>query len=157
MDKEQKRLGEILIEKGLINQEQLLHALELQKRNKEFLGKILIESGRIEEKDLLEALSGQFAMPLVSLKDKYIDWDLVKQFSPSLILDYRCFPIARDERSVTVAINNPLDAWPLQKATEEARGLSLSLKLVLVCSGDMEEVLRRYQEYMRGNISKLLE
>jgi hypothetical protein len=155
MEKEQKRLGEILIEKGLITSEQLAHTLQTQKRSKEFLGKILIESGRIQEKDLLAALSQQFDMPLVSLKDKYIDWALVKQFSPSLILDFRCFPVSRDERSVTMAVNNPLDAWALQKAEEEAKGLKL--KLVLVSLEDMEEAMHRYREYVRGNISKLFD
>jgi type IV pilus assembly protein PilB len=155
MDRRQKRLGEILLEKGLINREQLNHALGQQKKEQGFLGEILLKSGRIRERELLEALSEQFNIPLVSLKDKYINWALVKQFSPSLILDYHCFPVARDDQSVTMAVNNPMDVWVLKKAEEEAKGLGL--KLVLVCSGDMEEAVHRYQEYVRGNISRLFE
>ena len=157
MDRKQKRLGQILLEKGLITARQLELALDEQKKNREFLGKILIEDRLIEEKGLLEALSEQFSLPLASLKDKYLDWTLIRQFSPSLILDHRCFPLSRDEESVTIAINNPLDAWALEKAEREASGLGLRLKLVLASSDDIGEAVRRYQEYTRGSISKLLE
>ena len=147
-----KLLGEILIEKNLITPEQLKEALEEQKLTKEFLGEILIKKGRIKEKDLLQVLSEQFNIPFVSLKSRYIDWEFVKLFSASLIRDYRCFPVKKDEWSVTFAITNPLDSRVLQKAEEEAKGLKV--KWVLVCQDDINDVIRRYQEYMRGNISK---
>jgi type IV pilus assembly protein PilB len=155
MDKKQKRLGEILIDKGLINSEQLKYALEEQKRTKEFLGAILLKNSQIKEKDLLEALSEQFNIPLASLKNKYIDWNLVKRFSSSLILDYKCFPIEEDGRSVTFAINNPLDVWAFKKSEEEARGFLT--KYVLVTQEDMQDLIQRYQQYMRSNISRLFE
>jgi type IV pilus assembly protein PilB len=155
MEKPQKRLGEILIEKGLINAEQLDEALEEQKASKEFLGMILLKSGRIKEKDLLTALSEQFGIPLVSLKNKYIDWGFVQDFSPSLIMDYRCFPVKKDGWCVTFAITNPLDSRVLQKAEEEARGTKV--KYVLVLEEDMSEVIERYREYKRTSINKLFE
>jgi inorganic pyrophosphatase/exopolyphosphatase len=155
MDKKQTRLGEILIDKGLINSEQLKYALEEQKRTKEFLGAILLKNNQIEEKALLEALSEQFHIPFVSIKNKYIDWNLVKRFSSSLILDYKCFPIEEDGRSVTFATTNPLDVWAFKKSEEEASG-SLP-KFVLVTREDMEDIIQRYQQYMRSNISRLFE
>jgi type IV pilus assembly protein PilB len=155
MDKKQRRLGEILIDKGLINSEQLKYALEEQKRTKEFLGAILLKNNQIKERDLLEALSEQFKIPFVSLKNKYIDWNLVKGFSSSLILDYKCFPIQEDGRAVTFATTNPLDVWAFKKSEEETKGLQT--KFVLVTQEDMEDVIQRYQQYMRSNISRLFE
>ena len=152
MFRSQKKLGEILMTKGLINSEQLKAALDEQRKTNEFLGKILLKSNLIKEKDLLEAMSEQFNIPYVSLKYKYIDWHLAKQFSLALILDYKCFPIVKDEWSVTIAITNPLDAWALKKAEEEARGLKL--KLVLVSEGDMKEVIQRYQQYVWSSTLK---
>jgi type IV pilus assembly protein PilB len=153
MDRIQKLLGEILIEKGIINPEQLKAALEEQKKSKEFLGTILIRNNHIKEEDLLQALSVQFNVPFVRLKNKYIDWSLVKQFSSSLILDYKCFPVEKDDLTVTIAITNPLDMWALQKTEEEAR--PLRLKLVLTTQADIKEAIERYQQYLRGNISRL--
>ena len=54
MDRQQKKIGEILMEKGLINQEQLDEALNDQLRSKDYLGAILIRRGIIKEKDLAE-------------------------------------------------------------------------------------------------------
>ena len=154
MKRSQKKLGEILIGKGLITDEQLTEALTEQQRTNEFLGKILVKNNYLKEKDLLGALSEQFNIPLVSLKSKYIDWRLVKQFDSDLILDYRYFPVLKDEWSVTIAIVNPLDAWALKKAEEGSRGLKL--KVVLVSEGDMKEVVGRYQQHMRSSTLEAL-
>ena len=107
MIRSQKKLGEILINKGLINQERLKAGLEEQSRTKEFLGTILVKKNLIKERDLLATLSEQFNIPLISLKNKYLDWNFVKNFSASLILNHRCFPVKKDEFSVTIAIVNP--------------------------------------------------
>lgn len=147
-------MGEILINKGLITGEQLTEALDEQRKTNEFLGKIFLKKNQLKEKDLLEAISEQFNIPYVSLKYKYIDWQLAKQFSLTLILDYKCFPIAKDDWSLTVAITNPLDVWAIKRAEEEARGLKL--KLVLVSEGDMKEVIQRYQQHIRSSTLKTL-
>ena len=152
MVRSQKKLAEILISKGLITSEQLKVALDEQQKTNEFLGKIFLRMKQLKENDLLEALSEQFNIPYASLKYKYIDWQLVKQFSLALILDYKCCPIAKDAWSVTVAITNPLDAWAIKKAEEEVRGLKL--KLVLVSEGDMQEVIQRYQQHIRSDTLK---
>lgn len=150
-----KKLGEILIEQGCITDEQLQQALQEQKKSKVLLGEILVKKGFIKEHDLLTALSNAFDIALISLENKYIDWNFVKEFSASLILDFKCFPIVRDAWSVTLAITNPLDAWVIQKAEEATRGSKL--KLVLVSGKDMDDVIQRYKQYMKGNISGLFE
>jgi hypothetical protein len=154
MDRKEKLLGDILIGNGIINDEQLKDALAEQTRTKEFLGAILIREFQIEEKDLLKALSEQFNMPLVALKNKYIDWDFVKHFNPSFVLDSKCFPILKDKDGITVAITNPLDAWSMKKAEEATSGSKL--KFALVSEEDMKDAIHRYKEYVKSNIDKLL-
>lgn len=148
-----KRLGDILIEKGLINAAQLNIALSKQQITKKFLGAILVNEGMIKDKDLLLALSAQFGIPMDSLKNKKIDWDFVRQFSSSLIQDYKCLPIYKDEWAITFAIVNPLDAWAFKKAEEEAKGLKV--KFVLVCQEEMQEAINKYKQNMQDDISKL--
>jgi type IV pilus assembly protein PilB len=150
MDRRAKPLGEILIEDGLITTAELKSALEEQAQTKEFLGKILLKRKLIKEAALLKVLSEQFDLPVVDLKYRYFDWKLVKGFSPSLILDYHCCVIAKDESTVTVAIANPLDAWALKKAEEETRGFRL--KLVLVSEEDMQGAIDSYREYIQKNL-----
>jgi type IV pilus assembly protein PilB len=150
MEHRQKRLGEIMIEKGLITTEQLNAALEEQALTREFLGKILVKRMFILEGELLKVLSEQFDLPWVDLKYRYFDWKLMKGFSPSLILDFHCCVIAKDDSTVTVAITNPLDVWALKKAEEETRGRML--KLVLVSEEDMREAIGQYRLYIQKNI-----
>ena len=155
MANKQKLTGEIFIQKGLIDQEQLAWALGEQEVTKEFLGMVLLRKKWVKERDLMLALSEHFNMPLVDLKNQYIDWEVVKHFSPSLIMDYHYFPFKRDARSVTMAVTNPLDAWGLKRAEEEVRGLGLNL--ALTSQSGMEDVIKRYQQYVQKNVPKLLD
>ena len=155
MLRKQKRLGEILLEKDLITPAQLKSALAEQARSKEFLGTILVRRKLIKEDALLATLSEQFNIPVINLAYRYFDWKFVKDFSPTLILDYHCFPVTKDDWTVTIAITNPLDVWVLKKAEEEARGLRL--RLALTSEKDMQEAIQRYRQCVQRHISKLLD
>ena len=148
-----KKLGELLVEKRLITPEQLDEALSEQTRTKEFLGKILADKNQIKESDLLGILAQQFNIPVVNLKHSYTDWALIKSFGSTSILDYRCFPLKQDDWAVTFAITDPLDVRVLRKIDQEARGLKV--KLVLVSNTEMQEVIKGYQQYLNRSIAKL--
>ncbi|MFA5147373.1 MAG: hypothetical protein WC515_08355 [Candidatus Omnitrophota bacterium] len=155
MKRSEKKLGEILIEKGVIRGAELEDALKEQKLTKEFLGAIVVRKGYVSEASFLKALSEQFGIPLLSMKDAYINWDLAKEFRPSVILENKCFPVRKDDWSLTIAIINPLDAWALKNAEMETRGLKP--KFVLVSPPDMEDVIQRYKQFMRSTASGMLE
>ena len=148
-------LGEILIQKKLITPEQLEEALKIQAETREFLGAILIEKRFIREDDLLRALSEQFQIPIVKFQDYYIDWEAAMRFSSSVVCEFRCLPVRADERSITVAITNPLDAIAISKVEEEAR--DYRVKLILVSNGDMDEALKTYNRHASQRIRKMLE
>ncbi|MCM8831021.1 MAG: hypothetical protein NC918_02370 [Candidatus Omnitrophica bacterium] len=148
MKRKNEKLGQILLNKKLITPEALELVLEEQKNTNEFLGELLIKYNYIKEKDLLIALSEQFDLPIINLANSYIDMNLTKKFSATLIVDHKCFPIKIDDFSVTFAINNPLDAWTIKKAEEEAG--ALKAKFVLVTKADLEDAIKRYKQYMRG-------
>jgi len=152
--RKQKLLGQILIEKKLITTQQLSDALKEQEHSNEFLGQILKKRGIIKEDDLLTVLAEQFNIPYIKLKDRYIDWNLIRQFSPSLIIDYKYIPLARDDWAITFATTNPMDINALKKAEDEA-GV-LKAKLVLINNADMEDIIHRYRQYLRGNISNII-
>lgn len=148
-------LGEILIQKKLITQVQLEEALEIQRETKEFLGVILVSRRFIREPDLLKALSDQFQIPVINLKDYYIDWDAAMKFSSTVVCEYRCLPVRADAKSITVAITNPLDAIAISKVEEEAR--EFKVNLILVSNADMDEALKTYNRHMSQKIRKMLE
>ena len=145
-----KNLGDILIARGLIKQEQLQAALLEQKRTKEYVGAILVRRGLVREKDLLSGIAEQFGIVFVSLTNSYLDWHLIKSFSSSLVLEHRCMPLAKDEDCLTMAIVDPLDVWALQKCEEEAWGVKV--RFVLASKDDMDDALLRYRQHLRSSL-----
>jgi type IV pilus assembly protein PilB len=154
MQKSSKRIGEILIEKGLITEAQLHDALQEQKLSDGFLGAIMVEKGWIDKKNLAEALAEQFGIPLVELKSEYIDMELARHFTSSLILDHKCLPIRQDEDSVTVAIINPLNAIAISKIESEAKPRRVNL--VLATKEDIDEAIKNFRQYVSESIRRLL-
>jgi type IV pilus assembly protein PilB len=154
MSAEHKRIGEILIEKGLITEAQLHDALMEQKLNSKFLGQILVSKNLISNDDLIETLAFQFGIPLVDIKRQYINMELARKFSSSLILDHKCFPLKDDELSVTVAIINPLDALAISKIEEAC--MPRAAKFVLVKEDDLKDVLVSFRQYINKSIQNML-
>ena len=124
-----KRIGELLVERGAITPAQLEEALAIHRRSNEFLGATLVRRGYITESVLFDVIAEQFGMPRARFDTQTMDWELAAQFPPSLLLDHRCVPIARDEDSLTVAIGDPLDVWIVSALEHEARGRRLTLML----------------------------
>jgi len=150
-----KRIGEVLIDAGLISLEQLQEALKEQKITKEFIGSILVRRGHIKEDTLLEILSQQFDIPYLRIKDRYIDLALVRRFPHSLISKYECFPIEQNAELIRLAIVNPLNALAIAEIEKAVR--PLKLEVVLTPREDMLEIIRRYRQYRNRFIRELIE
>jgi type IV pilus assembly protein PilB len=146
MSKKKKTyLGEMLIKKGLISDQQLQMMIEEQMKNKQFLGEMLVKKGVISEDDLLKTLAEQFEIDYVQLKDEAIDWEVAKSFSSSLITKHKCIPIRGDEETVTIAITNPLNVWVLDMAEKEAA--PRKIKMVLAKVSDVDKAIEAFQQY----------
>jgi len=145
MRKKGKYLGEMLIAKGLVTEEQLQATIKEQLKNKKFLGEMLVESGLITEEELFKTIAEQFDIDYVELSDEEIDWDVSIGFSSSMITEHKCLPLRADEETVVLAITNPLDAWVLDTAEKEAA--PQKIKVVLVKASDMDGAIKEYHKY----------
>ncbi|MBI4598492.1 MAG: hypothetical protein HY737_08860 [Candidatus Omnitrophica bacterium] len=149
-----KRIGEILMERGLVTRRQLELALEHQRITGQFLGATLIDLGFINSKILLETLSEQFRIPHEPLSEGRVDWEAVKKFPASLLASGKCFPVRADAATVTIALANPLDVEAVSQA-EKFAGLR-QVKLVLVLERELREVVRAYQQRILRSLSSQL-
>ena len=68
-----KRLGELLVEKGVLTEDQCQQALEFQKKTGKRLGQIVIELDLVKEDELLQVLSKQMDLPHIWLRKGLID------------------------------------------------------------------------------------
>jgi len=104
-----KLLGEVLVELGIVSNEQIELALVKQKENhhEKLLGQILVEMGACTENDITRAIGAQLGMPFVDIEDMEIPPDVVEAISPSMAQAYNVIPIAREDGVLTVAMANP--------------------------------------------------
>lgn len=109
MPKERKRIGEILVEKGKITEEQLRKALEKQKELGKYLGETLLELGYIREDDLWEALALQKKVPFIKLSRQEIKPEIVRIVPERLARRFNCLPIEVNGDVLTVAMADPTD------------------------------------------------
>src|SRR6476469_5067353 len=107
------RLGEILIERRQSTEEDLERALELQKERGDKLGKILVDLGFIAMRDVLAALSDQLSVPLVTPDGPPPASPEIDGLTARFLRQCRCYPIARDESALTIAMADPLDLEPI--------------------------------------------
>lgn len=108
-----RRLGEILLSAGLITEDQLQQAIEEQKRTGLRLGESLVALGFATEEDVARTVADQTGITFVPESQLQIDYDAARLLSEAVARQYRAIPLAADEDSVTVALDDPIDVFKI--------------------------------------------
>ena len=104
------RVGDILVEAGLVTNQQVEEALQDQASGKrKRIGLILIEKGLISEDQLLEALAHKFGLKVIDLEETQIDPKALKKVPRDMIVRMQSLPISLQGTTLTVATANPTD------------------------------------------------
>jgi general secretion pathway protein E len=106
-------LGGILIRLEHLDAEQLREAIEIQQVRQKRLGELLIELGYIDEETLLVALSEQFDIPYSLDISGDIDPSLTVKVPIAFIKQYEMVPYCIVDGTYQIAIRNPVDLLPL--------------------------------------------
>lgn len=102
------KTGEILLDAGLVNEEQILQALELQEKMKsKRLGEFLIEKGIINEKELYISLAEKFRIPFVDLRQYKVPRKILSLLPRKVIRKNTVMPIALEDSALVVATIDP--------------------------------------------------
>lgn len=109
-----KRLGELLLESGMITEAQLQTALEEQRRSRKKLGDVLLEQGVLTEHQLIEALEFQLGIPHATLARLETDPKLTEVVSEQMAKRHQVLPIRVDGRKLMVAMADPLDLFVIE-------------------------------------------
>ncbi len=102
-------MGQILLKRNFITQEQLKEALETQKKNGGVLGEILVKLGFITEKDIVVALIVQCGFPYIAVNKYEIDPKVILLVSEEMARKYHAIPLDRVGDVLSVVMANPLD------------------------------------------------
>jgi len=110
-----RKIGEILIEDGLLSQAQLTEALAFQKEKGGLIGQILVEKKFVDEESLIGALGKQFKVPYLPLKNYAINPDMASMLSADFCHENTVVAFDCDAKKVYVAVADPLDDLAVEK------------------------------------------
>ena len=127
-------ISEVLIRRGLINQQQVEMAREQSPGRR--LDQVVVEMGFASEEDSLKAIGEELGMRFVDLKDYEIDAELLSQFPTTAVFRHSLLPLRRDNGRVLVATSDPFDL----EALDEVSSLS---------GFRLEPVLARHDDVVR--------
>ncbi|MEE8155959.1 MAG: ATPase, T2SS/T4P/T4SS family [Phycisphaerales bacterium] len=134
-------IGSILLERGLIKEEQLEQAIAEQNRTGERLDHALVRLGFVSSGEVLKAIGQQFAMPIVDLNGLEVAEDILGTLPPKLVFKQQCVPIGRNNGALQVATCDPFELT----AFDELRLLTgMAIELVLADEQDIRKFIRTH-------------
>jgi|CXWL01.1.fsa_nt_gi type IV pilus assembly protein PilB len=143
------RLGEILIDQGLITEAQLQEAIGIQRKEQGRLGEVLLKLGMVKEETLAAALGAQLLIPYASrssglLKPQF-DQGLEKLVTQEFAQKFLALPLAKNMGSLTCAVFDPLDLIMLD-----------NLKVITGCEINLiiatkSDIIKSIQEFYMAN------
>ena len=103
------KLGQILVNSGVLTKEKLQQALEQQKNSKMRLGEILISNEYLTEMQIIRSLEQQLSIPYLDLTSVTIDPTLSALLPEELARSTHAAPVKRESSVLTLAVEDPLD------------------------------------------------
>ncbi len=109
-----KHLGELLVERGVINREQLGMAITYQQQKGGLLGEVLVELKFATEEDIAQALTCQYGFPYLPLSNYEIDNEVIRTVPEDVCRQFCLIPIDKIGKSLTLAMANPLNVQAIE-------------------------------------------
>lgn len=147
-----KRLGEVLLSLGMLNEDMLKRALEFQKISGERLGTVLVKYGMLTDQQLIEALQAQLEVPFVDLSREKIEPKMAEILPKSIAIRNEVVPVRTEDGCLYLAMKDPMDFM----AVEEVRAACGYRVVPMIANPD--GVNRAIEElYGREGVAKAIE
>ena len=145
------QLGALLVEGGLITNDQLAAALEVQGTSGKPIGRVLIDQGVISESDLVRALAKQVGLDFVDLTEHPIDATVASLIPEALARRYQALPIAWDGDLLVVAMADPSNVL----AVDDIRALTgAQVRSVVATAAQIRDAIDRFHR-LDGEVDDL--
>ncbi len=132
------RIGDLLIQNGIIDEPQLMQALDQQKKTGQRLGRALIEMGLVEEDQLLQLLSEQLNVPFVQLRNFQFNAQLCLRIPETLARRFRAIVLSEEGHELLIGMADPLDIFAYD---EIGRVLKSPIKVAVVRESELLDAL----------------
>lgn len=136
-----KRIGDLLVESGLISEEQLKNALREQKELNMRLGDVLITRNYITEQQLIEVLEFQLGIPHIQLYRQKIETKIINIIPQRLAEQHQVLPIRTEGNKLILAMADPLDYF----AIDELRMTTgFRIEPTIASKDELQRAIKRY-------------
>lgn len=137
-----KRIGDLLLEAGVITEQQLMYALENKSRD-EKLGDFLIKENVLTEQQLIEVLEFQLGIPHITLSKYAIEPELLQLVPRELAKRTNIMPVRRDKNKLLIAMSDPMDYF----AIEEVRmATGCQIETCIAAKDDLYRTITKYYD-----------
>lgn len=141
------RLGDLLVEAGLISEGQLGLALQEQKHTGKKIGRVLVDMGLVPENKLLTTLSKHLDIPFIEMRQFQLKQDVMQRLDESVARRFRCLLLADNADGLLLGMADPLD---LMAIDEVEKRLKKNVKPAIVREAELlatlDSVYRRTGE-----------
>jgi general secretion pathway protein E len=152
--KAKKLIGQVFLERGLIDEEELRTALNLQADSKEKLGKLLVDLGYVSEKDCLAIVSEHIQVPALSPSD-YPSVPVIDNIlSFRFMKQCKFVPIALENGTLTLAMTDPQDTATLDSVRQVT---GYSLKTALGAETEIIDILENFYGSTASTLGRIIE
>ncbi len=162
----QRKLGQILVDLGYLDEDQLWDVLEEQKQSPgEVIGQVAKRMGHVTEDQITEALAEQFGMPVINMEETTIPPKVLELVPETMASVYKIMPVSLKDNVLTVAMADPQNLAALDDLRNflgyDVRGAVSSLAEVEEAIGrhyaaqedDMENLMDQLEDLEVGNKS----
>ncbi|MCC7546782.1 MAG: Flp pilus assembly complex ATPase component TadA [Burkholderiales bacterium] len=144
---EKVRLGEILLQQGLLTEQQLRDALEEQKRSGRKLGRVFVDKDFVSEEQISNALARQLQVPYVNLKQFTIRPELASRLPETHARRFRALVLEDGGSFFRVAMADPTDLFAYDEITRFLRrDIQLAVVTETLLLQTIDRVYRRTEE-----------
>jgi general secretion pathway protein E/type IV pilus assembly protein PilB len=134
-------IGESLIARGLIDEEQLEQAKQERSSPSERLDHVLVRLGMVRERDVLQAFGEELSIPFAELDEADVDKTLLQAVPSRLVHKYGVIPISRNGRGIRVATSDPYNVYAL----DELRVcINMPVEPVLATSATIHKLIKSF-------------
>ncbi len=139
------KLGIILEEAGLVNEQMIKEVLSRGNESAQSLKSNLVQQGLVSENEILDAIAQEMQMEKVELGKVKFTPELLRQIDPKVAIKYKVLPVDYDENTIRIALADPLDIQTIDDLEK------LLQKRVVGCVAPEEDIMRLVRRYYEGS------
>lgn len=152
--KSRKLIGQVFLERGLVDEEELRIALNLQSESREKIGKLLVDLGYVSEKDCLDVVSEHLNIPTISGPDYPPGPVLENVLTHRFMKQCKFVPVSLENNVLTLAMTDPLDHATLN-SVQQATGYQV--KAVLGAESEIMDVIEKFYGSAASTLGRIIE